>query len=126
MHAGCMLDKIFMEAQGYQLMENTVYQYNKSAILLEKTGKSSSSKQTKHINIRFLFITDCISNTELNVEWCPTNEMIGYFMTKPTQGSLFKKFRNLIMVIIPVKMDIQENENKKKSKLIFGPWNQDV
>jgi hypothetical protein len=31
------------------------------------------------------------------VEWCPTKDMIVDFMTKPLQGSVFKKFRDLIM-----------------------------
>ena len=35
-------------------------QDNKSAILMENNGKASSSKQTKHINICYFFITDHI------------------------------------------------------------------
>ncbi len=31
------------------------------------------------------------------MEWCPTKDMIADFMTKPLQGSLFKKFRDVIM-----------------------------
>ena len=89
--------RYFLEAQGYSVTENIVYQDNKSAILLEKNGKASSSKRTKHINIRFFFVTDRVAQKELNVEWCPTEEMIGDFFTKPLQGALFKKFRDLIM-----------------------------
>jgi hypothetical protein len=47
-----------MEAQGYKVNENIVYQDNQSAILLERNGKASSSKRTKHINIRYFFVTD--------------------------------------------------------------------
>jgi hypothetical protein len=43
----------FMEAQGYKVTENIVYQDNQSAILLERNGKALSSKRTKHINIRY-------------------------------------------------------------------------
>jgi hypothetical protein len=42
----------FMEGQGYQVQDNILFQDNKSAILLEKNGKASSSKCTKHINIQ--------------------------------------------------------------------------
>ena len=70
-----------MEDHGYQIMENMVYQDNKSTILLENNGKSSSIKRTKHIKICLFFITHCISNKELNVDWCPTNDVIGYFIT---------------------------------------------
>jgi hypothetical protein len=38
--------KYFMEAQGYKIKDNLLYQDNKSAILLENNGHGSSSKQT--------------------------------------------------------------------------------
>jgi hypothetical protein len=89
-----------MEAQGYGIQENIVYQDNKSAILMEKNGKASRSKRTKHINIRYYFVTDRINKKELTVEWCPMGDMTGDYMTKPTQGALFKKFRDQIMGVI--------------------------
>ncbi len=64
---------------------------------MEKNGKASSSKRTKHINIRYYFVTDRISKQDLTVEWCPTGDMIGDYMTKPNQGALFTKFRDQIM-----------------------------
>ena len=39
--------RLFLEAQGYGVKESIIFQDNKSAILLEKNGKSSSSKRTK-------------------------------------------------------------------------------
>jgi len=75
--------RYFLEAQRYKITENILYQDNKSAILLKKNRKASSSKRTKHINIHFFFMTDRISKKELKVEWCPTTEMTGDFMTKP-------------------------------------------
>jgi hypothetical protein len=38
--------KLFLEAQGYDVEKNIVYQDNKSAILLETNGKKSMGKQT--------------------------------------------------------------------------------
>ena len=38
--------------QGYNVKGKIIYKDNKSAILLEKNGKKSSSKRTKHIAIR--------------------------------------------------------------------------
>jgi len=73
-------------------------------MLLERNGKASSSKRTKHINVRYFFITDRISKGEVRVEWCPTNDMVADFMTKPLQGSLFRKFRDLIMGALPPKL----------------------
>ena len=59
---------------------------------MENNDKSSSSKHTKHINIRYFFVTDRIHKEDMSVEWCPTGEMTGYFLTKPNQGSIFKRF----------------------------------
>jgi hypothetical protein len=87
----------FLEAQGYGHQDTILYQDNQSAILLEKNGRKPSSKRTKHLNCRFYFITDRINKNELSVEYCPTEEMVGDFFTKPLQGKLFYKFRRLIM-----------------------------
>jgi hypothetical protein len=48
-----MWTRYFLEAQGCTVDDSIVYQDNKSAILLEKHGKGSSSKRTRHINIRY-------------------------------------------------------------------------
>jgi hypothetical protein len=95
--------RYFLEAQGYKIEDNILYQDNKSSILLETNGKASSSKRTKHINIRYFFITDRVKKNELSVVWCPTGNMIGDYATKPLQGAVFKKFRDLIMGVVPVK-----------------------
>ena len=87
----------FLEAQGYGVCENIVFQDNQSAMLLEKNGKASSGKRTKHIDIRYFFVTDQIQKKRMSVEWCPTADMIADFWTKPNQGQLFKRNRDLIM-----------------------------
>jgi hypothetical protein len=46
-----------MKAQGYGVKDNILFHDNNSYILLEKNGKASSIKRTKHINIQYLFIT---------------------------------------------------------------------
>jgi hypothetical protein len=84
-----------MESQDYTDNDNIVYQDNKSSILLEKNGKASSSKHTKHINIRYFFITGQICNNKVSVVWCPTGDMITDFVTKPLQGA------DMIMGVVP-------------------------
>jgi hypothetical protein len=80
-----------------------LFQDNKSSILLEKNGKASSSKRTKHINIWYFFITDRVKKEEVSVVWCPTGDIIGDFATKPLQGALFRKFRDQIMGVTPAR-----------------------
>jgi hypothetical protein len=53
--------RYFMKAQGYGVKDNVLFQDNKSSILLENNGKASSRKRTKHINIRYFFITNRVS-----------------------------------------------------------------
>jgi hypothetical protein len=92
-----------MKAQGYQVNDNVLFQDNKSAILLEKNGKASSSKRTKHISIRYFFITYRVKKGDVSLAWCPTGDMIGEYMTKPLQGALFRKFRDQIMGVVPAR-----------------------
>ena len=87
----------FLEAQGYKIAKNVILQDNQSAILMERNGKFSCSKRTKHIDMRYFFITDRIEKQEVSVEYCPTEDMIGDFFTKPLQGAQFRKFRALIL-----------------------------
>ena len=86
-------------AQGYAIKETKLLQDNMSAMLLEKHGKASSSKRTKHINIRYFFIKDRVDKKEIQIEHCPTAEMLADFHIKPLQGSLFDKFRDLLFNI---------------------------
>jgi hypothetical protein len=43
--------RYFLLSQGYGIIENLLLQDNMSSILLEKNGRASSIKQTRHINI---------------------------------------------------------------------------
>jgi hypothetical protein len=92
-----------MKAQGYGVKDNVLFQDNKSSILLGKNGKASINKRTKHINIRYFFITDRVNKEEVSVVWCPTGDMIGDYATKPLQGALFRKFRDQIMGVTPAR-----------------------
>ena len=74
-----------------------------SSIILENNGKSSSSKRTKHINIRYLYINDRVAKGEVSIVWCPTGDMIADYMTKPLQGAMLRRFRDQIMGVVPAK-----------------------
>ena len=89
--------KLFLEAQGYEINRNVLYQDNKSTILLEENGKKSSGRRTRHLNIRYFFLTDQIEKGNVSIEYCPTDDMIGDYMSKPLQGEKFRKFRKDIL-----------------------------
>ena len=44
--------RYFLEAQGHGVDDAIIYQDNKSAILLEQNGRASSTRRTRHLNIR--------------------------------------------------------------------------
>ena len=77
--------------------ETVILQDNTSTIQLEKNGKQSSTKRTRHINIRYFYVTSKIKNGDVRVVYCPTKEMVSDYLTKPLQGSLFRTHRNSIM-----------------------------
>ena len=87
----------FLNWQGYNAKDTILYQDNKSAILLEKNGKKSSSKRTKHIAIRYYFNTDRVKSDELSIEYCPTGDMFADYFTKPLQGKFFYQLSKEIM-----------------------------
>jgi len=87
----------FLQAQGYEVQDNVVYQDNQSAMLLERNGRASSGKRTRHVDIRYFFVTDRINGGEMRIEYCPTDEMDADVLTKPLQGSAFRKFRSRIL-----------------------------
>jgi hypothetical protein len=87
----------FLQHQGLEIFNNTLYQDNRSAILLEKNGRGSSSKRTRHIDIRYFFIKDRVDKQEITIEYCATEKMLADFLTKPLQGRLFNQARDTIM-----------------------------
>jgi len=84
--------RMFAEAQGMRIKDNILYQDNMSAIRMERYGKRSCTKRTRHINIRYFFICDKVNNS-------PTTEMIADYFSKPLGGSQFRKMRNLVLGI---------------------------
>jgi hypothetical protein len=84
--------KLFLEEQGYDINSNILYQDNKSAILLEINGKKSSGKKTLALHIRYFFLTDQVEKGNVTIAYCPTNDMVGDFHTKPLQVEKFRKF----------------------------------
>jgi hypothetical protein len=89
--------KLFLEEQGYAINSNKLYQDNRSAILLETNGKKSSGKRTRALNIRYFFLTDQVEKGNVTIVYCPTDDMVGQFHTKPLQSEKFRKFRNAIL-----------------------------
>ena len=89
--------RLFLEAQAFEVKKNLLYQDNRSAMLLESNGRKSAGKRSRHLNIRLFFVTDQKAKGNIDIEYCPTDLMIGDYMTKPTHGKKFTGFRQQIM-----------------------------
>ena len=77
--------------------ETILYQDNEAATKMEKYGKASCSKQTRHLDVKYFYITDHVKSGDIEIQHCSTDRLPADFMTKAVQGSLFIKFRNMIM-----------------------------
>jgi hypothetical protein len=94
--------KLCLQEQGCTVQDTILYQDNMSAMLLEKKGRaSSSSKRTKHINLRYFYVKDKVDKCDISIEHCPTKDMLADFFTKPLQGSLFFKQHDRVVNIDP-------------------------
>ena len=87
----------FLEAQGYKIKTNIVYQDNMSTLSLAKNGYVSSSKRTKHIKAKYFFIRHFHNTGELDLQYCPTEQMWADVLTKPLQGAKFRLMRAFLM-----------------------------
>ena len=83
----------FLEHQGYEVKDNVLLQDNQSAIHLETNGRASASKRSRHMNIRYFFVTNQVLKGLISIRYCPTDKM----HTKPLQGRKYQKFCCQIM-----------------------------
>ena len=82
----------FLEAQGYST-KVLLAQNNMSAQKMEKNGKRSCGKRSRHMNIRYFWIKDYVDHGEVDIVHCPMEFMKADTLSKPLQGALFRKFR---------------------------------
>ena len=88
---------LFLKHQDIILQSSEFNQDNKSTMKLVVNGKRSCGLGSRHIDIRYFFMKNRFDTENINVVYCPTGEMLADFYTKPLQGSLFRKFRDVIM-----------------------------
>jgi hypothetical protein len=64
--------KMFPSAQGYPTDTTFFHQDNESAIKMETNGKSSCGQRSRHIDIRYFFITDHVRRNDITITHSPT------------------------------------------------------
>jgi hypothetical protein len=85
----------FLIEQGHAIGPAVVYQDNQSTIKLAERG-SAASQRTRHIAIRFFFVHDRMASGEIAIEYMPTGHMLADILTKPLQGSLYRRLRGAL------------------------------
>ena len=67
---------MFLEHQGYLILNNTVFQYNQSSIKTGTNGRNLCAWNPRHIAVRHFFTKDRIKKIEMVVKYCPTEVII--------------------------------------------------
>jgi histone deacetylase 1/2 len=86
----------FLIQQGHEIPPVVLYQDNTSSAFLAAKGKPASDR-TRHVDIRYFFVFDCVARGELRIEYMPTERMRADMLTKPLQGSLFAEPRDQLL-----------------------------
>jgi hypothetical protein len=86
----------FLLALGLILGPAIVFQDNKSTIFSAIKGRSTSER-SRHIKIRYSFVSHYVESKEIILEYLPTGQMVADILTKPLHGSLFARFSKMLM-----------------------------
>ena len=68
---------------------------NQSAISVAKNGIKAS--RTKHVDIKYHFITETVERGDVQLVWVPTNEQQADIFTKALAAPVFQHFRKQLM-----------------------------
>jgi hypothetical protein len=88
--------RYFVECQGYFIDKCVIFQDNMSALIMEKNGRISASKCTKHIKAKYFLIKDYYDSGKIDLKYCPTDQMWEDVLTKPLQGQKFRDMRDFL------------------------------
>ena len=82
---------------GYKQGTTTIYQDNTSTITMAYMGRGSSGSRTRHIDIKYFYIKQFLDSKDLEIDHLGRDNMIADFFASPRQGTVFRRFRGVIM-----------------------------
>jgi hypothetical protein len=89
--------RVLLEDLGFpQMTATTIHADNQGCIALSKNPVAHS--RAKHIDIRHHFIRERIARREIDLQFCPTTQMIADIFTKQLPREAFEKFRTALGV----------------------------
>ena len=70
---------------------------------------------------RYFWIKDRLESEKIKVEYCPTEKMLADFFTKPLQGNLFRKFRDVVLGYKHISsLDMNAEESSSQERVSRG------
>ena len=67
-------------------------------------------ESARHFDIKLFYVSDLVERDEVLVKYCPTDDMIADYMTKPLVGSKFKTLRDIIMNLSGINHRVGQQE----------------
>ena len=74
---------------------SVVHGDNQSAIAVSKNGVKG--ERTKHVDIKYHFVTETVERGEVQLKWVPTTEQQADIFTKALAAPVFEHFRKQLM-----------------------------
>ncbi len=84
-----LLSDLGMDVSPVMILED-----NQGAIAIAKNPVDNS--RTKHIDIRYHYICECVQNGQIQLQYCPTDDMKADILTKPLVRQKFVYLRSQI------------------------------
>jgi hypothetical protein len=82
---------------GYPQNTTTIFQDNTSTITMAYMGRGGSGSRTRHIDIKYFYIKQFLDSKALEIDHLGRDNMTADFFASPRQGSVFRRFRGMIM-----------------------------
>ena len=93
------LQQLLSDLQGKPADPMVIFEDNQSTMSMSKNPKFHG--RSKHIDIKYHFTREQVSNGKIVLKYCKTSEMTADFLTKGLNGEQFEKLR-LMAGVVPM------------------------